>query len=251
MLKFIISLVLALVVLPLAAQDKPIDLRPKDTVVRSQKYGLRVGIDLSRPIHSLYLNGYRGLELTGDYRLKERMYLAGELGNEKYPRHEDLYHFTTKGSYIKVGMDFNTYQNWYGEQNMIFVGGRIAFSTFGHTVTDAHIYDSNRYWSPDGFAQTAQPSVEYNSLTATWLEGVMGIKVELATNLFLGASVRLGLLITNKEPDNFGNLFIPGFNKVTEGARFGVGYNYGLSYLIPFYKKAKEKTVKEATPVQE
>ena len=76
---------------------------------------------------------------------------------------------------------------------------------------------------------------------------MVGVKAELFANIYLGASVRIGYLITNKEPEGFRNLWIPGFNKVTDGSRFGVGYNYTLTYFLPLYKKAK-KIKKEEEP---
>ena len=217
-----------------------------DSVAYKQTYGLRVGVDLSRPLRGFLTEGYSGLELVGDYRLSFKLYLAGELGNEQRTKQEDLYNFNTSGSYIKLGVDFNTYDNWYGEQNMIYFGGRYAFSTFSQTLNNYQIFDSNRYWSPDGFAEGSSEPIKFEGLNASWLELVAGIKAELFARIYLSSSVRLGFLLTNKDPENFKNLFIPGFNRVTDGARFGVGYNFTLSYLIPIYKKTK--TLKKVTP---
>ncbi|NNE78188.1 MAG: hypothetical protein HKN31_14090, partial [Pricia sp.] len=130
-----------------------------------------------------------------------------------------------------------------GEQNMIYVGGRYAFSAFSQTLNNYKIFDTNRYWNPDDFASGSTQNQEFSGLTASWLEFVVGIKAEMLKNLYFGASARIGILITNKNPDNFSNLFIPGFNKVTDGSRFGVGYNYSISYLIPLYKKSKKPEV--------
>jgi hypothetical protein len=222
------------------AQNKSIDTKPKDTVVYKQLYGLRVGIDLSRPILSFVHDTYQGLEFVGDYRLTNKLFLAGELGNEKKTRQEDLLNYTTSGSYLKLGIDYNTYSNWYGEQNSIYIGGRYAFSTFSHTLNEYQIFDSNRYWNPVDFATGSTTPRDFSNLNASWLEMLFGAKVELFAHIYLGASVRLGFLISNKQPENFANLFIPGFNKTTEGSRFGVGYNYSLTYFIPFYKKDKK-----------
>ncbi|NHF61224.1 hypothetical protein FK220_017865 [Flavobacteriaceae bacterium TP-CH-4] len=259
MSKYCTNLFFLLVLVAGFGQDKTIDLNPKDTLVYEQPYGLRVGIDLSRPITSFFNDDYTGLEFVGDYRLSQKLYIAGELGNEKKTRTEsvgpnedqtsdgELYDFTASGSYIKVGIDYNTYGNWYGEQNMITVGGRYAFSTFTQTVNNYNIFNSNRYWNPNGFTPGSQESLEFDGRTASWIEGVVGVKMELFKNLYLGGSVRLGILITNPEQDSkeFTNLFIPGFNKVTDGSRFGVGYNYSITYLVPLYKKAKKA---EPTP---
>lgn len=242
MLRYFISTCLLCCFLIGNAQSKPINTKLQDTVVHKQPYGLRVGVDLSRLTIAFFEEEYTGLEFVGDFRLSQKYWLAAELGNEKRTRQEDLYNFTASGSYIKLGIDYNTYGNWYGEQNLIYIGGRYAFSTFNQTLNNYQIFDSNRYWSPDGFAEGANGSQEFNSLSASWLEFVLGIKAELFANIYIGGSVRMGFLINplNKQPDNFGNLFIPGFNKVTDGSNFGVGYNFSISYFIPLYKKAKK-----------
>lgn len=158
MLKYFISALLVLFVLGANAQEEPIDLNKKDTVTYKQPYGLRVGIDLSRPLISFLEDDYTGLEFVGDYRLTQKLYLAGELGNEKKTigvplgneindADGDLYNFTASGSYIKLGIDYNTYGNWYGEQNMIYIGGRYAFSSFSQTLNEYKIFNTDRYWS--------------------------------------------------------------------------------------------------------
>ena len=241
MLKYTISILFLLCFFNGWAQDDTIDLNPQDTIVRKQTYGLRVGIDLSRLIISQTSEGYTGLEIVGDYRLKQKLYIAGEFGNEKKTKQEDLYNFTTSGSYLKLGIDYNTYENWYGMSNSIFIGGRYAISSFSQTLNNFQYFDSNRYWNPDSFPNGSSEAVEFDGLTASWLEFVFGLKAELFSNLYLGGSIRLGFLVSNKEAEEFPNLFIPGFNKVTDDSKFGVGYNYSLTYLIPLYKKGPKK----------
>lgn len=262
MSRYFISLFLLSVGFLGSAQEEPIDPQPKDSVVQQEailpqpkdspvyleSYGLRVGVDLSRPTITFFEPEYTGFEIVGDYRITQNLYLAAELGNEKRDRQEDLYNFTTSGSYIKVGIDYNTYGNWYGEQNLIYIGGRVAYSNFSQTLNNFQIYDSNRYWNPDGFVVGSTEALEFSGLSATWLEFVLGVKAELLANIYLGGSVRLGAYITNDEPENFRNLFIPGFNKVTDNARFGIGYNFTLSYFLPLYKKPRVNKKKKITP---
>ena len=233
------------------AQDTTSSTMQNDSLVYKQPYGLRIGIDLSRPFVTFLNNNYSGLEFTGDYRLTQKLYLAAELGNEKKTRREELgnieggaptelYNFTSSGSYLKLGVDYNTYDNWYGMNNAIFIGGRYAVSSFNQTLNSYSFYDSNRYWNVDGLVEGSNLPEEFSGLNTTWLEFIFGAKAELFANFYLGASVRLGFIITNKEDERFPNLWIPGFNRITEGSKFGVGYNYSLSYLIPLYKKAKQ-----------
>ncbi len=214
------------------------------------RYGLRIGIDISKPVSQLYRDGYRGLEIAGDYRLRDKLYLAAEIGNERLQDTEelidfDLYQYTVTGSYIKLGVDTNTYVNWYGEQNIISIGGRYAFSSFRNTLNGFRIFDNNRYFFPDGFAQFSEQDQEFQNLTASWLEVVAGFKAEVLPNIYMGFTARLGFLVSNSAPDNFANLWIPGFQKVTDGSKFGVGYNYTISYFIPIYKKQKGSSVED------
>jgi hypothetical protein len=46
-------------------------------------------------------------------------------------------------------------------------------------------------------------------------------------------------LLKDKIPENFDNIYIPGFNKKTEENNFGAGFNYTLTYSIPFRSKKK------------
>ncbi len=250
MLKYFISLTLVLSSVTVFAQDKTIDTQPKDTVVYQQSYGIRVGVDLSRIIISSLDDNYTGLELVADYRLTQDLYLAAELGNEDKTQQEDLYEFNTSGSYIKVGIDRNTYANWYGERNLIFYGGRLGFSTFSNTINNYQIFDNNRYWNPEGFATASETPEEFSGRTASWIEAIFGTKVELLPNIYLGASIRLGFLFTDANEGRFPILYVPGFNKVTWDSKFGVGYNYSISYFIPLYKK-KNKVKKVTEEVVE
>jgi len=241
------------------AQTDSIQIGSRDSTSFGQRYGLRVGVDLSKPIRSLFDSDYSGLEFVADFRITKKLYIAAEFGNEKKTSTEALeniddidrvvlYNYTTSGSYVKLGVDFNTYENWYGMTNAIIVGARYAGSSFTQTLNNYTIYDSNRYWYPNNFAPGSGSSEEFSGLNATWLELLFGIKVELFANLYLGASVRLNYLFTNKEADFFPNLWIPGFNQVNDNSNFGVGYNYTISYLIPLYRKKENKKKKESPP---
>ena len=198
-----------------------------------ERYGLRVGVDLHRLSKSFYDDNYRGLEIVGDYRLTKKFYIAGELGNEEKTVDDDRLNFTTNGSYFKVGFDYNAFENWLNMENMIYAGMRVGFSSFDHQVNSYKIYENNNNYYGQTIIATGE---KFSGQTASWVEIVGGVKAELFNNLYLGFSVRLNYLISNKEPENFANLYIPGFNRTYDG-KFGAGFNYTLSYFIPIYKK--------------
>ncbi len=241
MLKYFTSLFICLACFSLSAQDIT-ENASLDSVAYKQKYGLRLGADLSRLVRSFVNDHYKGFELVGDYRISKRFYLAGELGTEERTTEEDLFRFTTKGSYFRAGFDYNTYENWYGMENSIYGGLRLGASTFSQNLLEYQVFNSNPYWNETNQQGTNTNVLgEHSGLSALWLEMVLGLKAELFNNLYVGASIRFNYLLSDKAADNFPNLWIPGFNKVTDDSNFGVGFNYTLSYLIPFYKKGNTK----------
>ena len=205
---------------------------PIDSIDSREKYGLRVGIDLAKPLRTLLDDDYRGFEVNGDYRVYENYYLAAELGNEKDLIVEENVTANGSGSYIKLGVDYNAYRNWQGMQNSIYVGIRYAFASFSTELEEYTIYTRNPYFERD----TRIENQEYNNLTANWLEMQLGIKVEVLNNLYLGAHVQLKRMIGQSTPGNFDNLYVPGFNRTYDSSSIGVGYGYAISYLIPLYK---------------
>lgn len=205
-----------------------------DTVPKSiEKYGLRIGADISKLVRTAFEDGYTGFEILGDFRFSNRFYAAAEIGNETRDWDEENLTSTTKGSYIKLGADFNAYRNWIGMENLIHVGLRYGFATFSQELTGYGVFTSNSTF-PTEFVTANQ---EFTGLTASWIELQVGVKVEIVDNLFLGAQVQLKRKFGEDKPDNFDNLIIPGFNRTYDFSQFGAGYGYTISYLIPIVKK--------------
>lgn len=218
-----------------------------DSIKKTQKYGLRVGADLSKLIRSAIDDDYQGFELNGDFRLTEKWYVAAELGNEEKTTSitstdatgsttTEFLNATASGSYIKAGLDYNMYTNWLGMENMIYSGFRTGFSTFSQTRNSYTVYAQDQFWTPQ--FTNAEPE-EFSGLSAIWLELIVGIKAEIINNLFIGLNAQLKGLISDDQPENFETLYIPGFNKTYDSGKFGVGYGYSISYLIPIFKKSK------------
>ncbi len=207
----------------------------RDTLPPAEKYGLRAGIDISKLIRSGVDNKYSGFEIVGDYRIYKKFYIAGEIGNESLIRDEENVNVEGSGSYIRVGFDFNVYDNWYGMQNSIYTGLRYGFSTFDQTLNSYTIFTGTDYFGVNQITER----IEEDGLNASWIELVLGIEAELFKNVYLGASVSLRSLVSEKTPDRFDNLYIPGFGRTNDFSSIGVGYNYSISYLIPFFKKKR------------
>jgi len=206
----------------------------KDTLKVTKPYSIRFGIDLSKPLTSLIDNDKNGFEITADFRFKNRYYIASEIGYTNKTTAEDYINFTSKGSYIKLGVNYNAYNNWLDMNNEIYVGIRYGFSSFNQTLNSYTINQHGNYFDEN----INNTPIEYDNLSAHWVELLLGVKVETFKNLFLGASVSFNNLINSNDPDNFENLYIPGFNKRYLN-KSGAGFNYTVSYQIPLYKKVK------------
>ncbi|QAA83188.1 hypothetical protein EI546_06165 [Aequorivita sp. H23M31] len=211
------------------------DEKTNDTLPRIEKYGLRVGVDLAKPLRSLIENGYSGFEIVGDFRVTKRFYAALELGNEKKDWIEPYVSSRTSGSYAKLGFDYNAYENWLGMRNAINLGMRYGFSNFNETLLSYRVYTD----TPAFPAEVVTIPIEYDNLSAHWAEFIFSIKTEIVTNLYLSLNLQLKLKLAETSPDNFANLYIPGFNRTYDYSDFGVGYGYTISYLVPIFKKKK------------
>jgi len=212
---------------------------PKQKLINIDK--LSIGIDLYRPIYSNINDDDLSYELITTLRIFKDFSIASEIGSlDRYIEDENV-NFTSSGEYIKFGFDYNLYNNWTGMDNSIYLGIRFATSNFNNKIDNYSIRNPDSYWSntvTDGYEV-----VNHSNQNANWLEFLVGIKVETIKNIYFGISLRLNRLLSNSSPNNFSNLYIPGFNKVTDDNSWGSGFNYTLTYSLPlnFNKKASNK----------
>lgn len=203
-----------------------------DTLKIKEKYGIRFGIDLSKQIRMI-TEDYKGVSLYADLRIKERLFIVAELGNDDKRVDNENLSSNFSGNYIKAGFNYNFYNNPPGLENEIYFGFRFATSKFKSEVYNYLIYDIDKYWE-NGRIENYN---EFKDLSSNWIELILGFNAKVSKNIFMGTSLRLNRMINQKSPENFGNLYIPGFNVVTEDNKFGTGITYTLTYRIPIIKK--------------
>tara|TARA_E500000178_G_scaffold339106_1_gene380161 strand:- start:14 stop:751 length:738 start_codon:yes stop_codon:yes gene_type:complete len=196
---------------------------------------LRIGFDLFKPIKSSSDGDDLNYELVSDLQITENLYLAAEYGLIDRLIEDENINFNSNGSFLRFGFDYNMFKNWVGMDNSIYIGLRYASSNFSNKVESYNIRNSDSYFS--NTVENDFETIDHSNLSGNWIEVVTGIKVEMFNNIYLGLSFRLNKLLSTKKPNNFDNLFIPGFNKVTDNNTWGSGFNYTLSYSIPLRKK--------------
>jgi len=235
MFKYSINIFFIIIVsMPLLSQNEEKNIINDSLIGFNQKYGIRAGFDLSKLGRTIFDSYYSGFEINADYRITKSLYIAGELGFENKKTDTDYLISKASGSYFKAGIDYNLYNNWAGMENLIFSGFRVGISSFGQDREEYKIYDSyNQTWGEI----SNQENLEFNGLASTWIELLFGVKTEIINNLFLSFNVQLKVRLTETNPNNFENIFIPGFGRTYDSTKIGTGINYSISYLIPIFKK--------------
>jgi hypothetical protein len=202
-------------------------------IIKSKKYySMRFGVDLSRPIIQLIQKETIGIEITGDFRLAKNWYIATEFGFESEPTTEEYLQFHTKGSYTKLGFNYNLYENLKGINNEIYFGIRYGFSQYQQELISFTALDLTNYFQNHHLTANEV----HEGLSAHWGEIHFGLKVETLPNLFLTAGVHFKKLFSGEENLTFNQLYIPGIGDVLLNKN-AVGFNYTLSYNIPLAKK--------------
>jgi len=236
MLKYIFSFMLFASYAKAKAQEQE---QKKDSVIYIDRYGLRIGTDIYKLTRNLYDKDYKGFEFNADFRVTKKIYAAAEISFENKQTLDDRIDYNTKGTFAKLGANINFYQNWLDMDNQIYLGGRYAFANFKQQLNAFRVYQINPPTGENVFI----PANNFNTktLSAHWIEIVLGFQAELLPNIYGGVHARLNYMITQNQPDNFNNLYINGFGRVHEGSNFGASFNYTLSYFIPLIKKPKTK----------
>ena len=215
------------------------ELSLNDSLIEKDKWltinKLRLGVDLFKPIKSSSEGDNLNYEIVGDLQVTENLYLAGEYGSIDRVIEDENINFNSSGNFLRIGFNYNMFNNWVGMDNSIYLGLRYATSNFSNTILDYTVRNQDSYFS--NLVDSEYQTNEYSNLSGNWIEIVAGLKVETFKNVYLGLSLRLNKLLSDSKPENFDNLFIPGFNKVTDDNTFGSGFNYTLTYSIPLKKK--------------
>ena len=120
-----------------------------DTIVnisdslKKKNYALRFGFDPLKIALSQTDKNYSGFEVVGDLNFFENLFLSIEFGREDKTKQSEKINFTTTGSYIKLGADYNMYKNWKGMNNHIYIGIRFANSIHKQRVNSFYLRNSD------------------------------------------------------------------------------------------------------------
>lgn len=227
---FIISFLL--LISAAAAQDRPGVEIPADTSSTGQverprridtipweRSGLRVGIDLLKPILSFVDNQPQGGEFSLDYEVKKNYFGVIEGGWQQMELDELRYNYTTDGIFGRLGVDYNFMRRRKRLSTEIaYAGFRYGFSSF-HLQADSVLL-SGGYWGD------LLTSVPQTSLKAHWVEALLGVKAEIFDHFSLGWTVRAGFLVSSGlTKREVVPIRVPGYGKTEKKPVFGFTYS--------------------------
>ena len=214
---------------PITAQQKT-DTIVKDSIIKlRQPIKIRLGFDVGKYVWAK-LNQSESYDYYIDANFYKSYYLILSYGYEKHFTDNNLLNYHTTGSYYKIGMMYNLYDNWLDMDNDINIGFNYAHASFDYLLHSYRINQPGAIYIPEPI----QVEQSFNNNTAQWFELYTQIQVETLKHVYLGYNIGLKYLINYSDIDNFTVTYIPGFFNRNTYSRFGFGMQYFISYRLTF-----------------
>ena len=214
---------------------------PAFSQVDTMRYGgIRVGVDVV-PLVGYFLSPKQtGAAFTVDAEFRDGWFIVAEGGFMNFKKTEVDYSYSNNGRYLKIGVNHNFIARKPNQNDIAFWGLRLATGSFTHAANPITIRSG--YWGD------YVTSVGAEQIHPFWTEITAGIKVEMFKNFFLGWNVR-GRFFLQLPKESLAPFIVPGYGYA--GKSFSIGFNYTLSYRIPYKIKVRTKKKKKKTEEEE
>jgi hypothetical protein len=208
--------------------------------------GITVQADVGSALSSALSSGVTySYEAGAQVDLKHKYFPIFEIGVAGANKtSNDNIAFKTNGMFSRLGIDINLLSPKKDQKpttNLFLAGVRLGVSNFKYSLNNAIITDN--YW---GGTEILNYSNTPN--TKIWYEIVVGVRVEVVKNIFMGWSIRSKNLLN---PDVTGQItpwFIPGFginNGSSWGFNYTIGYKLNIHSKIPIVKTIPKTELKK------
>jgi hypothetical protein len=203
---------------------------------------VRVGGDPGMLLYRLFSEKRSFFEAEGDIDI-DRFFLVADWGLSGVTIEEPTYKYENDGTYRRFGIDIN-FMHDDPNLNVAFFGIRHGHSNFSDKLdykTQA-VIQSDIKW-PNTTETTSNDWVRAN-----WLELNTGLKIRVVKQLYMGFTVRYKLFLALKGTEDLRPYYIPGFGKNIGTS--AAGFNYYISYRLPFRKKIIYTDTKKDKPTE-
>jgi Domain of unknown function (DUF6048) len=231
---YISSLILCMLTVNVEAQK----VKKTDNTYQTPLFnGLTIQADIASIISSLLSTGETySYEAGAQIDLKHKFYPIIEMGFAGANKTAtNNINFKTDGLYGRVGVDLNLLTPKKDEKpttNLFLAGVRLGMSSFPYNISNAVITDD--YWG-------GSQSISYSDKIATkiWYEIVIGMRVEVTKNIFMGWTVRNRSLLSQNVSGEVAPWFIPGYGTNAEN-NWGISYVIGYKFQLPTKPKTAQ-----------
>ncbi len=219
-----LCLTLCLIGTTINAQDKNKD---SIEVKHSRWSGVTLQVDVASIVGSALSNGETySLEGAAQLNIKNSYYPIVEMGiaGANKTTTEDI-NFKTNGLFGRVGVDINMRKKRPTSKksnNIVSTGVRLGMTNFAYTINNVLITDD--YWGN-------KQLLTFNDQQASkiWYELVVGIKVEVFKNAYMGWTVRNKHLISKDKAGEVSPWYVPGYG-INKASLWGINYIVGYSF---------------------
>lgn len=214
--------------------------KKKDTVKVVHKYpklySVTVGINIWDPVMRAFGQKYGIADISAEMSFYNRISALMELGlgcANDTPDDGNYTYYTPLSIYGKLGASYNFLYN--GNSDYKFNAGiLLAGTVFDYELRDVRV--SSDYWGEEGTY-----TMKGLNSRAFWGELVLGLKVKIVQNFFMGWNFRYRLMFGYKKNSNADVWYIPGFGERDRP----LGASFSLYYNIPLTKKKTDSKADE------
>jgi hypothetical protein len=213
--------------------------KPDSLKIKFYPRSIRFGTDILSLIKSATKGGFSGWEANVDVDCG-RIYFAADVGSwgksdslntrpsaPGLPGVVNSGYYENQGNYWRVGADINLLMKD-PDKNMFFFGLRYAQSSYNET---ASVLVGDLYYG------NFRKEVSNVGASAVWAEAVLGLKVRVWKNFWMGYTGRMKFLPSVKGDTGFKTYDIPGYGLYAKSIYWG--FNYQVFFNIPFGKEKK------------
>lgn len=199
-----------------------------DSIKNPALQGVALQLDVASVLTSSISNGeLSSYEAGVQFNFKHKYYPIVEAGYASANKTtDDKINFTTQAPFVRFGIDINMLKNNNSKflNNLFLAGLRLGMSNFNYTISNITI--NNDYWG--GNPQI----INYSDLPAStklWWEIVVGVRVEVTRNFYMGWMVRSKSLLSKDSLGEAAPWYIPGFG-INATSNWGINYNIGYQF---------------------
>lgn len=209
---------------------------PKEPKMKYQlMHSITVGVNIFDPVMRLCGQHYGGADAFVNVSLHNRYLPTFEFGMGQAnttPADNNYTYKTPLSPYFKLGMDYNFMYNK-NPDYVFYAGLRYGFSPFKFTVSDVSLTNGG-YWGEETF------SFDQVSVTAGWLEFVLGLRVKLFKQISAGWAVKYHTILHQSHPATGDAWYIPSYGSSSSS----LSASFNISYTLPF--KSKSVAIEDA-----